>query len=129
MNGPEVLVPLGFFAMIVAIIVVPSWLKSRERRELQSTLRNAIDKGQPMPAELIDAMTKNVKTPPSAFSDIRTGVVWLAIGLGIATFGFILGYQEAEAFHPLVGIGSIPAIIGVAYIVLSFFNPNKGKQS
>jgi len=128
MDGPEVLVPLGFFLMIVAIVVVPNWLKSRERRELQGTLRAAIDKGQPLPPEVIDAMTKNVKTAPTSLSDLRTGVIWLAVGLGICAFGFFIGYEHSDAYTPMLGIGSIPAIIGLAYIALSFFNPNKAKQ-
>src|SRR3990167_8656691 len=94
-----ILIPISLFAMIGAIVIVPSWLKSRERRELQATLRTAIDKGQPLPAEIIDAMTKNVKVAPTSLSDLRTGVIWLAVGLGIAAFGYMVGYEEADAFQ------------------------------
>jgi len=116
------------FIMVIAIVVIPAWLKSKERREMQATLRAAIEKGQPVPPEMIEAMTKNVKIAPTALSDIRTGVIWIAVGLGIGLLGFMIGFREAEAFHPLLGIGGIPVIIGVAYVVLSFFNPNKAKQ-
>ncbi len=128
MTGAEILIPLAPFAMVTAIIVVPAWLKSRERREMQATLRTAIEKGQPLPPEIIDAMTKNVKVAPTSLSDIRTGVIWLAIGLGLAAFGFMIGFEDADAYHPLLGIATIPSVIGLAYIVLSFFNPNKAKQ-
>lgn len=124
-----ILIPISMFAMIAAIVLVPAWLKSRERSEMQSTLRSAIDKGQPMPAEIIEALTKNVKAAPTSLRDLRTGVVWLAVGLGIAAFGFMIGFEESDAFHPIAGIAMIPGIIGLAFIVLSFFNPNKGKQS
>lgn len=73
-------------------------------------------------------MTKNVKVAPTALSDIRTGIIWIAVGLGIGVLGFMIGYEEAEAFHPILGFAAIPVIIGAAYVVLSFFNPNKGKQ-
>lgn len=129
MTGAEVLIPLAPFAMVVAIVVVPAWLKSRERREMQATLRTAIEKGQPLPPEIIDAMTKTVKVAPTALSDIRAGIIWLAVGAGLAALGFMIGYDEADAFHPILGIAAIPAIIGLAYILLSFFNPNKGNQA
>ncbi len=116
------------FIMVIAIVVVPAILKSRERREMQATLRAAIEKGQPLPPEMIDAMTRNVKVAPTSLSDIRTGIIWLAVGAGIGAFGFMIGYEEAEAFHPMLGIASIPAVIGLAYIALSFFNPNKARQ-
>ncbi|MES2032911.1 MAG: DUF6249 domain-containing protein [Pseudomonadota bacterium] len=125
----EVLIPLAFFAMIAAIVVVPIWLKSRERRELQTTLRSAIDKGQPLPPEVIEAMTKNVKVAPTAISDMRTGIIWLAVGIGLGVFGFILGFEEADAYYPILGFASIPAVIGLAFITLSFVNPNKGQKS
>ncbi len=128
MEGFEILIPLAPFVMIIAIVVVPAWLKSRERREMQATLRTAIEKGQPLPPEIVDAMTKNVKVAPTALSDIRTGIIWIAVGLGIGVLGFMIGYEEAEAFHPILGFAAIPVIIGAAYVVLSFFNPNKGKQ-
>lgn len=129
MNGPEVLVPLSFFLFLAAIIVGPAWLKSRERREMQTTLRTAIDKGQPMPPEVIEALTRNVKTAPTSLSDLRTGVLWIAVGLGVGVFGYVIGFQEEEAFHPLLGIAAIPTIIGAAFVVLSFFNPNKAKPA
>lgn len=125
----EVLIPLTFFAMIAAIVVVPSWLKSRERRELQTTLRAAIEKGQPLPPEVIEAMTKNVKTAPTAVSDMRTGIIWTAVGVGFGVFGFVLGYEHSDAYYPILGIAAIPVVIGLAFIALSFVNPNKGGKS
>lgn len=125
----EVLIPLALFAMIAVIVVVPIWLKSRERRELQTTLRTAIDKGQPLPPEVIEAMTKNVKVAPTSVSDMRTGIIWLAVGIGFGVFGFILGFEESDAYYPILGIASIPVVIGLAFIALSFVNPNKGQKS
>ena len=116
------------FIMVIAIVVSPAWLKSKERREMQATLRAAIEKGQPMPTEMIDAMTRNVKVAPTALSDIRTGIIWIAVGAGICLFCFMIGFKEADAFHPMLALGGIPIIIGTAYVVLSFFNPNKARQ-
>ncbi|MDP1778225.1 MAG: DUF6249 domain-containing protein [Brevundimonas sp.] len=115
------------FAMIAAIVIVPTWLKSKERREMQATLRASLDKGQPLPPEVIDALTRQtVKPPASATRDLRTGVILLALSLGIAaTFSFIgyrFGEDEAWGFG---AFAAIPGAMGLAFIVLSVFNKNK----
>jgi hypothetical protein len=118
------------FASVVAIILGPSYLKSREKQAMQDIVRTAIDKGQPMPPEMIDALTREAKARvPSASRDLRVGVILLAISIGIALFGyafsFVNGVEEARAVFPIVGMGAIPGAVGVAFIVLSFFNKNK----
>jgi hypothetical protein len=127
--GSEIFVPLGLFAMIVAIVAIPAWLKSRDRREMQGTLRTAIEKGQPLPAELIEAMGKDAgKAVPSAHRDMRVGVIWLAIAIGVAVFGWGISYADgdSEIFYVMGGMAAIPGFIGLAFIILSFFNKNKG---
>lgn len=119
------------FGTITAIIVGPTYLKSREKREMQTTVRHAIDKGQDLPPELIDAMTKDVASKlPSRTRDIRRGIIWLAVGIGIAAFGSVSemggrGWSGDNFDNGLLGVACIPAVIGLAFIILSFFNPNK----
>ena len=120
------------FGTITAIIVGPTYLKSRERREMQETVRRAIDKGQPLPPEVIDAMTKDVtKNLPSRTRDIRRGIIWLAVGVGIAAFSLINSMSwgndgwDNHVGDGMLGIAAIPVTIGLAFIVLSFFNKNK----
>jgi len=125
------MIPIAMFAMIAAIAIVPTWLKSKERREIQTTVRHAIDKGQQLPADLIDAMTRDVASKlPSRTRDIRRGIIWLAVGIGLAAFGFLteMGWDQREMENigsGMLGVAAIPATIGLAFIVLSFFNPNK----
>lgn len=118
------------FGTLTAIVVGPTYLKSREKREMQTTIRHAIDKGQDLPPDLIDAMTKDVASKlPSRTRDIRRGVIWLAVGIGIAAFGTVSdmgsNHWNEGVDSGLLGIACIPAVIGLAFIVLSFFNPNK----
>ena len=118
------------FGSIVAVIVGPSYLKSRERTEMQLTVRHAVDKGQTLPPELIDAMTKDVqKSLPSRTKDIRKGVLSLAAGAGLAGFALIIGSAHRDfgsnGQEVLLGLSCIPAAIGIAFIILGFFNPNK----
>ena len=123
----EELIPIALFVMIGAIVIVPTWLKSKERKEMQATLRSAIDKGQPLPTEVIDALSKENITPPAtAARDLRVGVILLAVSLGIALFGYMVSFAEMDAFYPIAGSAAVPGMIGLAFIILSFFNKNKG---
>jgi hypothetical protein len=122
---------LCVFGTITAIVFGPTYLKFRERREMQATVRAAIDKGQPLPPEMIEAMTKDVaKNLPSRTRDIRRGIIWLAVGLGIAAFGYLnsLGWQDSDMEHVFggsIGFAAIPVTVGLAFLVLSFFNKNR----
>ena len=131
MDMTPILIVAIIFSAITAIIFGPSYLKSREKREIQATVRHAIDKGQQRPPDLIDAMTRDVASKlPSRTRDLRRGVIWLAVGIGFAAFSYLsnLGWSDhdmQEATGAMFGLAAIPATIGLAFIVLSFFNPNK----
>lgn len=109
---------LALFGFLTAIIVVPRWLKSRDRRELQETLRMAMSKDQVLPPEVVEAITTDTRLPPSPERDLRDGVIWLAVGLGVAFFGWMVGFEDDDAVYPLIGLASIPALIGLALIAL-----------
>ncbi|MBX9614660.1 MAG: hypothetical protein K2X25_03615 [Caulobacteraceae bacterium] len=122
------------FGSITAIVIGPSYLKSRERREMQATVRAAIERGQPLPPEVIEALGKEAtKNLPSRTRDIRRGIIWLAVGIGMAAFSIINemrdfgdDWSDGPNFDgSLVGISAIPITIGLAFIVLSFFNKNR----
>ncbi|HEX8471700.1 MAG TPA: DUF6249 domain-containing protein [Brevundimonas sp.] len=135
MELTPILVTAVVFGSIVAIILGPGYFKSRERRELQTTVRAAIDKGQPLPPEVIEAMGLEVtKNLSSRTRDIRRGIIWLAVGIGIAAFGLVgeMGWTNdswgdgpAHIGNGLFGLACIPTTIGLAFIMLSFFNKNK----
>ena len=120
-----ILVPIAFFAFLAAVIIIPRYLKSRERQTTQDTIRAAIDKGQPLPPEVLEAMTRDVRPAPSSGRDMRVGIVWLAIAAGVAGFGAAIGYYSDEALPPFLGIAAIPAAIGIAFVALSFFNKQR----
>lgn len=132
MDMTPILIVLIIFSALTAIVFGPTYMKSREKREIQATVRHAIDKGQQLPPELIDAMTRDVASKlPSRTRDLRRGVLWLAAGIGVAAFSFLsnMGWDNGNDWHEigngLLGIAAIPVTIGIAFIVLSFFNPNK----
>ena len=101
-----------------AIVGLICYYIHRNRREVQATMRAAIEKGQELPAEFLQSISKPKakKAQPTQDQDLRRGIVLAAIGLGIGTFGFLVG--EDEAVGPLMGIGSIPLLIGLGLTLL-----------
>src|SRR4051812_19160199 len=119
MGGPEVLVPLSFFGMIAGVVLVPRYFKSRERREMQQTIRAAIERGQPLPPEMIDAMTRDVRPAASPARDLRAGIVWLSIAVGLGVIGLLaMNADESDGAYVAWGIAAIPTCVGLAYIAL-----------
>jgi hypothetical protein len=116
------------FGSIASLFLVPRYFKSVERQKMADTLRIAIEKGQPLPNEVIDAMSSNVRTPglpPSPQRDLRTGIIWLGVGIGIAAFGTAISFEEADALYPMLGFAAFPVFIGLAFIALSLLNKTK----
>lgn len=120
-----ILIPLSPFIMVTAIIGFQSWQKTKAQKEIQQTLRAAIDKGQPLPIDVVDSMSAAIHRPPSANRDMRLGVILLATAIGISIFGITMGYFAEEAAYAIGALAAIPGAIGLAFIALSFFNKNK----
>lgn len=128
----EILIPLFGIVMIIAIVIGPIWIRSyftaRDRAAMQVTLRAAIEKGQPMPPELIAALqTNDGPVYRGAESDLRRGLVLLFTGLGLGVLGYglwfglasVAGNGPADIVGGVVaGAGGIPGLIGVAYLIL-----------
>jgi hypothetical protein len=123
-----------FWLFVAAVVLVPKYLRSRERSKLLDTLKIAYEKGQPVPPELLDALQRGAtpETPvrSSSFStaerDLRRAIVLICVGAGIALAGYGLYYgisfesDEAGAITGSIvaGVGAIPGLVGVAYLLL-----------
>ena len=124
----EAIVIVGIiFGSITAVILVPFWLRSQERIRVQETLRAAIESGQAMPTEVMENAARNInlRPAPSPHRDLRTGIIWLGVGLGIAAMAAALGFEDPDATMPFLGFAAFPIFIGLAFIALSFVNRTK----
>ena len=121
MNEAMLALMIPIVAMTVPVLVtlgivgLVTYFRFRRRREVQETIRIAIEKGQELPTEFLETIS-SPKEEPKKDQDLRRGVVLIAVGLGIGAFGFLVG--EADAVGPLMGIGSIPLLIGLALTAL-----------
>lgn len=117
---PAVWVPLSMFVSLAIIISLFFMFRYRTRRDLQSTLRAAIDKGQELTPEIIDRLG----TPPAAPDrDLRRALVAIAIAAGFALFGVVLG--EEDATRPLLAVACFPLAIGIAFLLMYRFGSKR----
>jgi len=106
---PEVIGPLfvtpAFFATVLVSIVVVLWFRSRSERARHEVATALAERGQPVPPELFAAARKPT-------SDLRRGMVLVALGVGFALALVIAGQASAAGF------GLIPAFTGIGYLVV-----------
>ena len=96
----------GAPVLVVAAIMFFSYLKSRS---LHRTVRTMVEKGQEVPAALF--------APPPvvrARSDLRRGVIFLMVGLGMMIFFGAVNDWEGGVWS----LGVIPAVIGLGYLLV-----------
>jgi len=97
----------GAPVLIVIAIGMFALLLSRSR---QRTIRMMVEKGQPVPAELLAPHTRAVRQR----SDVRRGVIWAMVGLGLMIFfGAVNEWEEG-----VWSIGLIPFLIGLGYLLV-----------
>ena len=109
---------IGFSAVVGPVILVALffWFRTKNRREMQNTIRIALDKGQELTPELIDRLG-SPKKPKDR--DFRLGVIWIAVAIGCAMLGFAI--PDEDAMGPLLGVAAFPFVIGVAFLILNKF--------
>jgi hypothetical protein len=101
---------LSIFGAPVLIVIVIGLFALVGSRMRQRTIRMMVEKGQPVPAELLAPEIRAVRRR----SDVRRGVIWTMIGLGaIIFFGAVNDWQGG-----VWSIGLIPFLIGLGYLIV-----------
>jgi Na+/alanine symporter len=126
----EIFIPITFFAMVVGLVWLFQHFALKKRVEAFQTLRFAIEKGQPLTPEALEAMARM----SSPIADLRRGIVFVAIALGFAAFSTIIAWDAAgemvDVRRGLYGVAMFPLFIGAAFLGLHFFaNESKRRQA
>ncbi len=116
MNPHEVWIPLSMFIGLAVVLSLWVWFRYRAKRDLQETIRTAIEKGQGLSPELIENL---VNPPVSPQRDLRRGVISVVTAVAIVLFATFLG--EDDAFGPIMGIAMFPLSIGAGYLLMHRF--------
>jgi hypothetical protein len=101
---------LTIFGAPVLIVITIGLVALAVSRSRQRTIRMMVEKGQPVPAELLAPHTRAVRQR----SDVRRGVIWTMIGLGAMIFFGAVNEWEGGVWS----IGLIPFLIGLGYLMV-----------
>jgi hypothetical protein len=101
---------LSIFGAPVAIVVMIGIFSMIATRMRQRTIRMMVEKGQPVPAELLAPATRGIRRR----SDVRRGVVWTMVGLGLMIWLAAVNDWEGGAWS----FGLIPFLIGLGYLIV-----------
>ena len=105
-----ILIPIFAIVFSLSIPIIAIIVEHLNRRIKIKVIEKAIEKG----ASLEGLSLGEEKKPRAPY---RSGMIILATGLGIGVFAFLIGQIESEAFYALLGIASIPILIGIAMII------------
>ena len=101
---------LSIFGAPVAIVVMIGIFSIIATRTRQRTIRMMVEKGQPVPAELLAPATRGIRRR----SDVRRGVIWTMVGLGLIICLAAVNDWEGGAWS----FGLIPFLIGLGYLIV-----------
>ncbi|MCI0517091.1 MAG: DUF6249 domain-containing protein [Woeseiaceae bacterium] len=111
----EILVPIALFGMVALIIWLVVSYRHRTRADKQQTIRLALEKG----AELSPELMKSISEPePPKNKDLRSGLIWLALGVGLALCGLAVPDPSGNALQGCLAGAAFPFSIGIAYIIM-----------
>ena len=101
---------LSIFGAPVAIVIMIGIFSIIATRTRQRTIRMMVEKGQPVPAELLAPATRGIRRR----SDVRRGVVWTMVGLGLMIWLAAVNDWEGGVWS----FGLIPFLIGLGYLIV-----------
>jgi len=112
----DILVPIGFFAMIMGIVYLVISSKNKARREYLETIRLMVEKGQPIPEDLMKSVTKRAHgfDTEQYHSHLIKGLKPIFWGIGVLVF-----FISTSISGPLF-LATIPMVVGAYFVTKSY---------
>ena len=115
----ELSIPFTFFAFIILIVWITTWISYRKQRDRYHIIEKAIDNGQAIPEGLFDEPKKAKKRWTNT---LRQAIIFIATGIGLAIFGDTIDENAITA------IAVIPGIIGAGYLLIAFIERHEERK-
>ncbi len=115
----ELSIPFTFFAFILLIVWITTWISYRKQRDRYHIIEKAIDNGQAIPEGLFDEPKKAQKRWTNT---LRQAIIFIAIGIGVAIFGKTISVDTITA------IATIPGMLGVGYLLIALIERHEERN-
>ncbi len=131
-NGLEdILVPLGFFAMVVLIVTIPLWFGYRKRQNRIKLIETILDKGQTLTPELLEGIDKAIddKQQPHV-STLGNAITLILVGVALVIFFLLMAIAPHSGGHGdyfLMAIGLFPMAVGAARLIDYLYHKRQAK--
>ncbi|MGJ3231517.1 MAG: DUF6249 domain-containing protein [Oceanicaulis sp.] len=125
----DILVPLGVFAMVAAIVGFNVWGSAAKRRQVMETVRDAIRSGQTLDPATIKALGAQEKPKGG---DLKSGLILIAVAAAFIVLGVAIGSADVgdapEIVPIFTAIAAFPGFIGVVLVLFGLFNLRKSRD-
>lgn len=100
---------VGFYIAVIVITFIFLWRSFKERHYLNKERLALIERIESLPA---NAHQLIASLAPAKEHDLRSGIIWLIVGLGVSLTLYTL--EDTRSYWP---IGLVLIFIGLAYLV------------
>lgn len=113
----------GVFGFIIIIVLINAIAGIFRTRAKQDVLREAMRSGQNVDPDLI----KSMKDEDDEGSNTTAGLVLMAVAVGLVFMGYQIEKvsEDGEVFQIMLGVSSIPFLIGVVLFLSGLFSKRK----
>ncbi len=120
----DILVPLGFFAIVPIIVWTVSSARRKSHEATTKVIKSMVEKGETVTPETVRAL--GIRPKPK-HSDLRTGLILMALAVATILFGGVI--DEPEAQKAFGGLAMFPLLIGAVYTGLWAFITRKDEPA
>lgn len=107
------LVPISAIVLGLAAVMLALYFRHRRYGMYHLERMAAIEKNLPLPEDFFELPARPID---SAY--LLRGLIWLAVGVGIAIFFVVMALTEGDKdLYSIATLGIIPVGVGVAYLV------------
>ena len=111
----EMWIPIVMFISFAVVFSLWFYFSYKAKMDTQQTYRIALEKG----SELSPEFVKQLRQPePSKDKDLRRGLVWLALAVGLALCGLAVPDSTGDALRGCLAGAAFPFSIGIAFLIM-----------